>query len=98
MNIKPFGDWPTPTPAECVRSCIDNAEKAARDMARSRQLLHALPHGDVGIPQFRLDLNRHASDQKHWREVATFWRAKVPTPQDTRLPREPGDDTEELAF
>ncbi len=108
-----YGSWrgkPTtrPTDEECVRSCLENAEHAARDEAATRDLLGRLPPGDTRRPQARQDLMRHVSDQPHWRSVAAFYRARiaakrpaltsVPPEPDRRLPREPGDDTEEMAF
>lgn len=97
-------DKTTRTPSECVQSCLENAQQAGREAARSRQLFQALPPGDARLPSMRADFSRFRADEAHWRELAAFWRGRGGEPEpaepDRRLPREReiGDDDEELAF
>lgn len=98
--IDPRGTWrgkpdTKPTDRECYESCIENAHQAARDERQARDMVLRLQPGDALQIQAKLDVQRHAADQPHWRGMAEFYLRRVnaaPPDPDRRLPREPGDD------
>lgn len=76
-------ETPEPTNEECVQSCIDNAEEAARRESKLRDSMSRLPPGDpringVGNEQgLRQQIAAAASDQRHWREYCAWFRAEL---------------------
>ena len=104
-NSKAWRTWqgketPEPTDEECVQSCVDNAEEAARREAMLRDRLERMAPGDpringsgneVGIRQ---QIAAAVSDQAHWREYARWYREQLKNKAPHWSEREPGSDDE----
>jgi hypothetical protein len=89
--------WTPPTLQECLKSCIDNAELAARDEAGFRGMYTHLQPGPE-CAETRMKISRAVNEQRHWRELAAWHRAEIArTAPDPRLPRE-ADEPEGLPF
>lgn len=86
--------WIPPTLEECVRSCVANAEEAARKERIARDRYRDLPPGDSGLVPAMCEASKYAAEQMHWRGLAQWHREQL----SARVPlREPGDDGEEAA-
>lgn len=89
-------EMPEPSPEECVQSCVQNAEEAARREMHLRDLWQRLDPGDPRLrgtdkeQSIESQVIAAKSDQRHWRELASWWRERCPA-RDTRLP---GEDDE----
>lgn len=88
-----------PTQAEMVASQVALAEDAARKEAAARQLFQTLAPGDPRLPQLRDEVNRYASDQRHFRAAAREHQRKhlEEVGQLARRDRQPGEDDDEAA-
>lgn len=91
---------PEPTDEECVQSCIDNAEEAAHRESRLLEMYQRLDPGDprihgvngeIGIRQ---QIASARSDQRQWREYASWYREQVSKERPHWAEREPGSDDE----
>jgi hypothetical protein len=65
-------DLPKPTSAECLASCIGNAEEAARRCSAARALVQR-----TGDPQAKYEATKAHHEQIHWRESANFFREQI---------------------
>ena len=66
-----------PTQAEMVASQTALAEESARLEAAARALYDSLPPGDPRLLKAKDDIDRYASDQKHFRRAANVHREKL---------------------
>jgi hypothetical protein len=92
-------DWPKdakePTAEECVQSCWANMQTAAAELAKARAIYDGLQPGAVGVFFAVGEMNRLRAEQRHWRGLMDWHRARArTTAPDRRVAREPGSDDE----
>jgi hypothetical protein len=95
-----------------LAACLENARKAAQHEGELQRLYSSLPPGDKRLvgddqtPPLALQIHTAQLDQAHWREYAAHYRARLAERKpvrpvamhDPRLPREPGDDDDEVTI
>jgi len=82
---------PEPTPEQAAESCFANMQTAARELAEARGLYDRSAPGSPELRAALGEMNRLRGEQKHWKGLYEWWRAKLP---DRRMAREPGEDDE----
>lgn len=89
----------------CFEACFANLQEAAQRERDLRAVFSGLPpgdprfQGDNDTPPLSMQILTAVLDQRHWREYVAHYRKRADAAQPARvLPREPGDDDEELAF
>lgn len=97
---KPRGWQPLPD-AECLQSCIENAEQAARDFAAAARRYERAEPGSKELAQAYNDRHRAYHEQRHWRQLADWYRKRIearPATASAEPPvreRQPGEDDDE---
>ena len=76
-----WSEWlklhPPPSNVEMLSSCQEAIDEAARrEGSLLAQYQQATP-GDPKCAELRIQIAAAKSDQKHWREMAAFYRAEV---------------------
>jgi hypothetical protein len=66
-----------PTNAECLQSCIANAEAAARLEQRARVMYERSGPGSKELAESVYELAQRKAEQRHWREYADWYRKQV---------------------
>lgn len=87
------------TVIERKRDDLETIAERAKDNLKPDLKVYAFP---AIRAHWRGDRQRAIAELRHWEEYVAFYRRQIegekPVPRDVRLPREPGDDAEELAF
>lgn len=80
------------TNRQMVEACLHNAEQAAQEERQLRVLYDSLPPGDPRLvgdgthPPLGLQVQKAASNQRHWRRELAYWRARCVEEGDDALP------------
>jgi 3-methyladenine DNA glycosylase Tag len=84
---------PRPTNYECLQACIANAERAAALQAGALAEYMRAPKGTEDADNAHWDYAKHAADQKHWREMANWYRDEIAREGEmTKLAQKRADD------
>ncbi len=67
-----------PTAEECADSCWANMQTAAAEEAKAMAIYRAMMPGDPGLQFARGEVSRLRAEQRHWRGLMDWHRARAP--------------------